>query len=354
MNDDRKTKQQLIDELAAMRLRVAQMEQSELSRKQTEEALKESEQKYKLLAESMSDIVWIMDMNLGAVYVSPSIETVLGFAPEERRQQSFNEQLTPDSLSTVLTVLAQELAIEEQGHGDPGRRVTLVLEFYHKNGSTRWLETIISGIRDHRGVLTRLFGVSRDITERKYMEDALRKSEQRYLELSIIDEHTQLYNSRHFYVQLEKEMERSNRYEQPLTLLMLDLDQFKAFNDTYGHVEGNYVLSRVGQVIKQCLRETDSAYRYGGDEFTIMLPMTKSMEGVAMAKRIQEELSEEVFSPALGKGVYMTVSIGLSQYKPMEEMKAFVHRVDQFMYQAKHNGRGRICPELQRQEQFSW
>ena len=103
--------------------------------------------------------------------------------------------------------------------------------------------------------------MSRDVTKRKSIEDALRKSEQRYLELSIIDELTQLYNSRHFYVQLEKEIERSNRYEQPLTLLMLD---------------------------------------------------------------------------------------------PMEELKAFVHRVDQFMYQAKNNGRDMICPELYQQEQLKW
>ena len=124
-----------------------------------------------------------------------------------------------------------------------------------------------------------------------------------------------------------------------------DLDKFKMFNDTYGHVEGDYVLSRVGQVIKLCLREIDSAYRYGGEEFTIILPMTASKEGIVTAKRIQEELKKEAFHPALDQKVYMTVSIGLSQYKPKEEMKSFVHRVDQLMYQAKKNGRDRIYPE---------
>jgi diguanylate cyclase (GGDEF)-like protein len=118
-----------------------------------------------------------------------------------------------------------------------------------------------------------------DITDRKRAEEALRDSEQRYRELSIVDGLTQLYNSRHFYVQLKSETERSNRYGQPLTLLLLDLDNFKAFNDAYGHVEGDQVLSRLGQVVKRCLRETDSAYRYGGEEFTILLPMTTSGEG---------------------------------------------------------------------------
>ena len=110
------------------------------------------------------------------------------------------------------------------------------------------------------------------------------------------------------------------------------------------------MLSRLGQVIKRCLRETDSAYRYGGEEFTIMLPMTTSEEGMVTAQRIQTELRKEAFSPMLGKEVYITVSIGVAQYKPKEEIKAFINRADKLMYQAKENGRDRIFSELQQQE----
>ena len=187
--------------------------------------------------------------------------------------------------------------------------------------------------------------LQKELADRKRAEDELRESEQRYLELSIIDDLTQLYNSRHFHAQLEKEIERSNRYEQPLTLLLLDLDKFKDFNDTYGHVEGDQVLLRLGRVIKRCLRDTDTAYRYGGEEFTIMLPMTTSEEGIVTAKRIQTEFGKEAFSPVLDQDIYMTVSIGLAQYKSKEELKSFVKRVDDLMYQAKKNGRNRICHE---------
>ena len=186
----------------------------------------------------------------------------------------------------------------------------------------------------------------RDITERKQMEEALRESENRYRELSIVDDLTQLYNSRHFYHQLKMEIDRADRYGQPLTLLLLDLDDFKAFNDTYGHVEGDQVLSRLGQVVKRCLRQTDSAYRYGGEEFTILLPMTTSADGAVTAERIRTEFKKETFSPVPGQDVHMTVSIGLAQYKPQEDMKAFVHRVDQLMYQGKKNGKDRVCSEL--------
>jgi diguanylate cyclase (GGDEF)-like protein len=185
-------------------------------------------------------------------------------------------------------------------------------------------------------------GVNQELEEH---EEALRDSERKYRELSIVDGLTQLYNSRHFYFQLKIELDRSNRYEQPLTLLLIDLDDFKQFNDAYGHVEGDQVLLRLGQVVKRCLRKTDSAYRYGGEEFTILLPMTRSADGAVTAERIRTEFKKENFSPVPGQDVHVTVSIGLAQYKPQEDMKVFVHRVDQLMYQGKKNGKDRVCCE---------
>jgi diguanylate cyclase (GGDEF)-like protein/PAS domain S-box-containing protein len=186
----------------------------------------------------------------------------------------------------------------------------------------------------------------KDITERKRTEKALEESEKRYRELSIVDDLTSLYNSRHFYHQLKMETDRADRYGQPLTLLFLDLDDFKRFNDAYGHIEGDHVLLRLGQVVKRCLRQTDSAYRYGGEEFAILLPMTTSADGAVTAERIRTEFKKETFSPAPDQDGHVTVSIGLAQYKPQEEMKAFVHRVDQLMYQGKKNGKDRVCSEL--------
>ena len=234
---------------------------------------------------------------------------------------------------------------------DTGEPQACELRIVKKDGTAFWAHLAETMAKDESGARVCRVVMS-DITERKKAEsqreamlEALRDSEKRYWELSMIDDLTQLYNSRHFYAQLKKEMERSNRYGNPLTLFLMDLDKFKAFNDAYGHVEGDNVLSQLGQVIKRCLRETDSAYRYGGEEFTIILPMTTSEEGIITAKRIQTELRKEPFSPVLGQEVYLTISIGLAQYKPMEEMKAFVHRVDQLMYKGKKNGKGRICSE---------
>jgi diguanylate cyclase (GGDEF)-like protein len=141
------------------------------------------------------------------------------------------------------------------------------------------------------------------------------------------------------------EIDRVDRYGQPLTLLLLDLDDFKQFNDAYGHIEGDGVLSRLGKVVKRCLRQTDSAYRYGGEEFTILLPMTTSKNGAFTVERIRAEFKKENFSPLPGNDVHLTMSIGLAQYKSQEDIKDFVHRVDQLMYQAKKNGKDRVCSE---------
>jgi len=153
-------------------------------RKRAEEALRESEKKYRLLTEGISDIVWIADINLRELYVSPSIRKVLGFSQEARLSQTIDQQMTPDSLSLAMENLARELALEEQGDSDPKRNVTLVLEYYHKDGSIRWIETTISGLRNEQGALTGLHGVSRDITERKKAQDALQESEQNYRRLA--------------------------------------------------------------------------------------------------------------------------------------------------------------------------
>jgi diguanylate cyclase (GGDEF)-like protein/PAS domain S-box-containing protein len=307
-------------------------------RKQMEEKLRHEERRFRALVENSSDIIVVLDREGTVTYENPAFKKVLGFESEERIGANGFELIHPDDLEH----LANKVIILFTDTNDPV--VQFEVRLRHRDGNWRKFEAVGSNLVNNN-VVESIIVNYRDITERKRMEDVLQESERRYRELSIIDDLTHLYNARHFYAQLEREIERSNRYEQPLTLLLLDLDKFKDFNDTYGHVEGDNVLSRLGQVIKGCMRETDSAYRYGGEEFTIILPMTTSEEGIITAKRIQTELRKEAFPPTVDQNIYITVSIGLSHYKPKEEMKTFVHRVDQLMYQAKKNGRDRICSE---------
>lgn len=160
--------------------------------------------------------------------------------------------------------------------------------------------------------------------------------------LAITDGLTKLNNSRHFYTQLAIEVQRSNRYGHPLALLLLDIDHFKRYNDTYGHLEGDRVLVRIAEVIKGCLRTMDSAYRYGGEEFTIILPETKADEAVTVAERLRGTVEREKFLPE-GRGqTTVTVSVGVTGYKKNEKKSDFVHRADQAMYVSKQNGRNSV------------
>lgn len=162
--------------------------------------------------------------------------------------------------------------------------------------------------------------------------------------LAITDSLTNLYNSRHFYSQLELEADRANRYKRPLSILFLDIDHFKEYNDTHGHLEGDKALFRIGQVINSCLRIMDSAHRYGGEEFTILLPETTGRKAVNVGKRIRSATENQAFNPSSGKFVSLTISIGVTQYCYKEDIKAFIERADKAMYLSKQNGRNRVTP----------
>ncbi|MBC2694761.1 MAG: diguanylate cyclase [Desulfobacteraceae bacterium] len=164
----------------------------------------------------------------------------------------------------------------------------------------------------------------------------------RLQELAITDGLTKLYNSRWFYKQMDSEIDRTKRYNHPLTLLFMDIDHFKHYNDTYGHLEGDKVLARFGKAIKTCLRKMDTAYRYGGEEFTVILPETSKDEVVTVAKRIKNAIQNEKFSPQSGKSISITMSIGVTQYCPDEKISAFVQRADKAMYLSKQRGRNQI------------
>ncbi|BBO74682.1 diguanylate cyclase response regulator [Desulfosarcina widdelii] len=171
--------------------------------------------------------------------------------------------------------------------------------------------------------------------ERIRMLDELKK-------LSITDGLTQLYNSRHFYSQLKGEIERCNRYEHKLSLLLLDIDNFKEYNDSYGHLEGDKILVRLGRVIRSCLRKMDTAYRYGGEEFTIILPDTDGDEARTVAERLRTAVSSEDFTDGSRPDVRITISIGVTQYFQEEKIASFVQRADQAMYRSKQAGRNKV------------
>jgi diguanylate cyclase (GGDEF)-like protein len=164
-------------------------------------------------------------------------------------------------------------------------------------------------------------------------------------ELTVIDDHTGLYNSRHLKRTLEIEVVRATRFGHPVSLVFFDLDKFKSVNDRLGHQAGSRLLHDVGRLLSKTLRLTDIAVRYGGDEFVAILPETSKDQAVDAAHRLLETFSESLFLEDHPKGpIHVSASFGVATFpddaKTPEEL---VLRADQAMYSAKHAGRGRVA-----------
>jgi len=164
-------------------------------------------------------------------------------------------------------------------------------------------------------------------------------------ELTITDELTGIYNYRYFAQKLKEEERRAARYDLPLSLIMLDIDWFKKFNDTYGHEVGNTVLKGITSVVKKCIRDVDIFARYGGEEFVIILPQTPCDEVTKIGERIRQLIESSVFGGGSDiPELKVTVSVGVSSFpengKSHEELLSLV---DQALYRAKGSGKNTVC-----------
>jgi two-component system cell cycle response regulator len=156
---------------------------------------------------------------------------------------------------------------------------------------------------------------------------------------------TSLYNHRHFYDRLEEEFSRAERYGVPLSLVFFDIDDFKRINDIYGHMRGDQVLKKIGQLLKSVARESDIPARYGGEEFAVILPHTECAEAQHIADRIMTDIRAlDIEHAASEAGSSLTVSIGIASMIPdkTHDETTLVKIADDALYNAKRTGRNRI------------
>ena len=165
---------------ADMAVALQKLQNEVLERNHAEKSLRESEMRYRLLAHNVTDVIWTRDMNLRLTYVSPSIMDQQGYTVEEAMVRTPEETWNPDSLELVGKVLTEELEVEKQEKKNLSRSLTLEVEVKCKDGSTIWTEAKMSFLRDQKGHPTGIIGVTRDISERKHVEEALRESEEKY------------------------------------------------------------------------------------------------------------------------------------------------------------------------------
>jgi two-component system, cell cycle response regulator len=161
-------------------------------------------------------------------------------------------------------------------------------------------------------------------------------------QLSVLDDLTQLYNRRYFHKTIRQEIDRVKRYKNNLSIIMIDIDYFKNFNDKYGHDCGDYVLKEIADFIKNAFRNIDIVCRYGGEEFMVILPNTEKNQAFKIAERIRKSISEKIFKYVHEIKHKLTISIGVTEYKDNELLRQFIKRVDEALYLSKQNGRNKV------------
>lgn len=302
--------------------------------------LKESEARYRLLADNSTDMVFQLDRDLVRRYVSPACREVFGYEPEELCGVRPAGMAHPDDAGQ------QERALRSLLNGDADRQ-TIISRMRHRAGHWIWVEALLRAVKDPKtGECSGIVGTVRDISARKAAEDAAADANRRLLALAEQDGLTGLANRRTFDDTLRQEFRRAKRERKNFALIMIDVDWFKAFNDRYGHLAGDDCLRKVGRVLSSTLqRPADLAARYGGEEFVALLPNTDEIGAATVAERIRQavlELAIKHDASACGVATISAGVAGLNVVGRDGEAEALLQAADQALYCAKRTGRNTV------------
>ncbi|MFO7543010.1 MAG: diguanylate cyclase [Thiobacillus sp.] len=302
-------------------------------RRLVENSLKDSEEQLRFVLEGSQLGFWDWNIATGAVTRNERWATMLGYTHDEiaHTAQQWSDFVHPED---------REKAWDSIWAVVDGRSPNHKLEYRMlcKDGSVRWILDQGNVMqRDAEGKPTRMSGTHTDITERKILEEELRRQAQ-------FDFLTKVCNRGYFLKQAELELTRAKRYKSDLSLLMLDIDLFKDINDRHGHEMGDIVLQHFVNVCRQVSREVDVIGRLGGDEFVILMPETSKTEATKVAERLCAAVAESRIPIEDGLPILFTISVGVAAFDSKDDdIDVVLNTADQALYAAKHTGRNRVC-----------
>jgi diguanylate cyclase (GGDEF)-like protein/PAS domain S-box-containing protein len=283
-------------------------------RRRAEDALRESEEKHRTIIEDIEEGYYEVDLVGSLTFYNDALLRTLGYPKEEIPTISYRQFMDGRTARRVFRTFYSVFRTRK-----PAKALDWVL--IRSDGTRSFVEVSVSLITDSLDRPIGFRGIARDITEQKKLEEELRR-------LSITDNLTALFNQRHFYVKIAEESKRAQRMGYPLSLIIFDLDDFKAYNDTYGHLAGDEVLRLVGEIVKNSIRQDmDTAFRYGGDEFAIILPSSAKADAAGVAGRIRENVLTRIHG--------IDISVGISSLKADEPIMTLIHTADTAMYGQK-------------------
>ena len=297
-----------------------------------------NEEQFRLLADHGTDLITRFGPDCQRTYVSPASERLLGYLPEELIGRDPRDAVHPDDLQVVTANLDTLFGY--------GQAPPVSYRALRKDGSFVWVEAAgrkLPGASEY--IVT-----TRDVTQRKEVEAQLHQANDQLQRLVMLDGLTGIANRRCFDAALQKEVRRATRAELPLSLLMIDVDHFKMYNDLYGPAAGDACLRAIAEAIGgQVQRPADLAARYGGEEFAIVLPETGAAGALALAERVCKAVRSLQIAHRGSPAGIATVSVGVAAVWPLREQEQSVQELiamaNRALHQAKAAGRDRICPE---------
>ena len=330
------------------RLRANQLHDQMQLLRRTEADLQASEERYRLIAHQVNDVIWTIDVEGRIGFISPSLQTLIGSSADAWIGQPLTNLLTPSSATLLEEALRQglERGIRERRDLAPLRAE---LEHRHRDGSTIWTEITMNPLRAPAGELVGFVGVTRDIRSRKRRErllqearDAAEQANEALLSANATlkdrvttDMLTGVSNRSHFEDMILSEMRTSRAQGEALSLLIIDVDNFKMVNDSHGHSRGDQILVEVARLLARSQRQLDHLARWGGDEFIMMLPSTSGGDALQVAHRLCHDVAVHHFSCA----EKVSLSIGVAELRHLEDRTQWFDRADAALYEAKHSGR---------------
>ena len=314
----------------------AKLAQLAVERARLAEALRRSEERYRLIADNCNDVIWLVDLPaLTFSYVSPSIQRLRGWTPEEILDQPLEILLGTEAAGDFRSTLS-ELASRLAAPDCPTRHAIFETELQHRNGQRLPTEVAATLLLDAAGKPCQILGISRDISERRAAEETIRH-------MAYYDPLTNLPNRRLMGDRLAQLLAQAHRHQRRLALLFIDLDKFKPVNDQYGHETGDWLLQQAAQRLQQALRAAGTVARIGGDEFVVLLPdIAAAEDAVRVAEKLRAAL-EQPFVTARGDVLQLSSSIGVVLYPDHGDTPRDLLRFgDEAMYRAKQAGRNAV------------